>query len=121
VGRQTASTPVGGRSLSAAPMVLTATAVGPSLFPRELASLGCRWTRSQESRLLNCSGGPPSSRTAWADSVMSSVSTDRVRDGLTDPVLRLLRIDTGAIVAFEADVIGAIARDGDHALARSTH
>jgi hypothetical protein len=47
------------------------------------------------------------------------MSTDRVRDCLTNPVLRLRCIDTGAIVACEAD-IPAIARYGDHALARST-
>ena len=53
---------------------------------------------------------------------MSSVSTNRVRDCLTDPVLRLLCIDTGAIVASEAALadVAAIARHGDHALARST-
>ena len=53
-------------------------------------------------------------------SVMSSVSTDRVRDCLTYPVLRLLRVDTGAIVVCEAGIAAvAIARHGDHALAPS--
>ena len=47
-------------------------------------------------------------------SVMSSVSTDRVRDCLTYPVLRLLRVDTGAIVVCEAGIAAvAIARHGD--------
>jgi len=53
-------------------------------------------------------------------SVISSVSTDRVRDCLTYPVLRLLRVDTGAIVVCEAGIAAvAIARHGDHALAPS--
>ena len=70
-------------------------------------------------------GGPDVTDTFHCDivarrSVLSSVSTDRVRDCPTDPVLRLFCIDTGAIVACEADV-AAIARHGDHALARSTH
>jgi hypothetical protein len=42
---------------------------------------------------------PVSSRRLAQRSVTASVSTNRVRDRLTDPVLRCCCVDTGAIVA----------------------
>ena len=72
-------------------------------------------------------GGPDVTDTFHCDivarrSVLSSVSTDRVRDCPTDPVLRRFCVDTGAIVACEAGFadVAAIAGHGDHPLGRST-